>query len=158
MKNILFPVLFVSFIVSGCETMPEQQTKSPLELQAIQAKEFETEKKVAFAATLSVFQDLGYIISSANLDTGLITGKSPTKQSYNLWLGRNTMSDIKATAFVEEIVQNRTKVRLNFVNTSQTSTGYGMKGEREFPIESPEMYQDTFTKIQQAIFIRKNTN
>jgi hypothetical protein len=156
MKNTLWFVLVISVIVSGCETMPEQ-TKSPLELHAIQSKEFEIGKKIAFAATLSVFQDLGYIVSSANLDTGLITAKSPTKQNFVPFVGQR-MTDIKATAFVEEIVQNRTKVRLNYVNSSQTSSGYGMKGEREFPIETPEMYQDTFTKIQQAIFIRKNIN
>lgn len=95
--------------------------------------------------------------SSANLDTGLITAKSPTKQDFQLFVGQR-MQDIKATAFVEEIVSNRTKIRLNFVNSTQTSSGYGMKGEHELPIEAPEMYQDTFAKIQQGIFVRKNTN
>lgn len=156
MKKSLWLMLAVVVAIAGCETMPKQ-TKSPLELQAIQSKEFETSKKVAFAATLSVFQDLGYTVSSANLDTGLITAKSPTKQDFQLFVGQR-MQDIKATAFVEEIVPNRTKIRLNFVNSTQTSSGYGMKGEHELPIEAPEMYQDTFAKIQQGIFVRKNTN
>lgn len=156
-KNLwLVLIIAVTMAVAGCETIPKQ-TKSPLELQAIQSKEFETSKKIAFAATLSVFQDMGYTVSSANLDTGLIAAKSPTKQDFQLFVGQR-MTDIKATAFVEEIVQNRTKVRLNFVNSTQTSSGYGMKGERELPIETPEMYQDTFAKIQQGIFVRKNIN
>lgn len=150
----LWLVLAITVAVAGCETMPKQ-TKSPLELQAIQSKEFETSKKIAFAATLSVFQDLGYTVSSANLDTGLITAKSPTKQDFQLFVGQR-MIDIKATAFVEEIVSGRTKIRLNYVNSTQTSSGYGMKGEHELPIETPEIYQDTFAKIQQGIFIRKN--
>lgn len=154
MRKNLWLVLAIAVAVAGCEVMPKQ-TKSPLELQAIQAKEFETSKKIAFAATLSVFQDLGYTVSSANLDTGLITAKSPTQQDFQLFVGQR-MKDIKATAFVEEIVQNRTKVRLNFVNSTETSGGYGMKGGHEAPIETPEMYQDTFAKIQQGIFVRKN--
>lgn len=156
MKKSLWLMLAIVVAVAGCEAMPKQ-TKSALELQSIQSKEFETSKKIAFAATLSVFQDLGYTVSSANLDTGLITAKSPTKQDFQLFVGQR-MQDIKATAFVEEIVSNRTKIRLNFVNSTQTSSGYGMKGEHELPIEAPEMYQDTFAKIQQGIFVRKNTN
>jgi len=157
MKKSLWLLLAAVVVVSGCETMPKQSTKSPLELQAIQSKEFETSKKIAFAATLSVFQDLGYTVSSANLDTGLITAKSPTKQDFVPFVGQR-MTDVKATAFVEEIVPNRTKIRLNYVNNTQTSGGKGQRGEREFPIEAPEMYQDTFAKIQQGIFVRKNTN
>ena len=154
MKNLVL-ALVVLLAISGCESIPKS-TKSPLELQSIQSKEFETSKKIAFAAVLSVFQDVGYTVSSANLDTGLITAKSPTKQGFQLFVGQ-TMEDIKATAFIEEIVANRTKVRVNLVSSKETSSGYGMKGGYELPIESPEMYQDVFAKIQQGIFVRKNT-
>ena len=153
-KNILV-ILALSIILTGCETMPKS-TKTALELQSIQTKEFEASKKVAFAATLSVFQDVGYTVTSANLDTGLITAKSPTKQDFVLFVGQR-MRDVKATAFVEEIVNNRTKVRVSLVNSSETSNGYGMKGGHETPEESPEVYQDIFAKVQQGIFVRKNT-
>lgn len=153
-KNILV-ILALSIMVTGCETIPKS-TKTALELQSIQTKEFETSKKVAFAATLSVFQDVGYTVTSANLDTGLITAKSPTKQDFVLFVGQR-MRDVKATAFVEEIVNNRTKVRVSLVNSSETSNGYGMKGGHEIPEESPEVYQDIFAKVQQGIFVRKNT-
>lgn len=155
MKNNLWIMLGVLLVLAGCETMPKS-TKTALELQSIQSKEFETSKKVAFAATLSVFQDVGYTVSTANLDTGLITAKSPTKAGFELFIGQ-TMEDIKATAFVEEIVANRTKVRINLVSSKETSSGYGMKGGYEIPIEKPEIYQDIFAKIQQGIFVRKNT-
>ena len=136
--------------------MDQGPTKTPLELQSIQAKEFETSKKIAFAATLSVFQDLGYIVESASYETGLITAKSPTKQSFIPFVGQ-VMKFVKATAFVEEVTPGRTKVRTNIVNSQNSSSGYGMIGESESPIETPDTYQDLFTKIQQAIFIRKNT-
>src|SRR3990167_6121539 len=99
MKKNLCLMLVMLLAIAGCETMPKA-TKSALELQSIQSKEFETSKKVAFAAVLSVLQDVGYTVSSANLDTGLITAKSPTKQGFQLFVGQ-TMEDIKATAFVE---------------------------------------------------------
>lgn len=154
MKKNILAILLLSFIITGCETIPKS-TKTALELQSIQSKEFETNKKIAFAATLSVFQDVGYTVTSASLDTGLITAKSPTKQDFVLFVGQR-MRDVKATAFVEEIVSNRTKVRVSLVNSSETSNGYGMKGGHEIPEESPEVYQDIFAKVQQAIFVRKN--
>lgn len=154
MKKNLWIMLIMLLAVAGCETVPVS-TKSALELQAIQSKEFETSKKIAFAATLSVFQDIGYTVSSANLDTGLITAKSPTTQTLQIFVGQR-MADIKATAYIEEIVPNRTKVRVSLVNSVETSGGYGMKGGHENPIETPEMYQDIFAKIQQGIFVRKN--
>lgn len=69
-------ILLISLLcVIGC-AVQQKSTKTSLELQAIQAKEFETTKKIAFASVLSVFQDLGYIIGSADFDTGFITAKS----------------------------------------------------------------------------------
>lgn len=155
MKKNLWIMLGVLLVLAGCQAMPKS-TKTALELQSIQSKEFEANKKVAFAAVLSVFQDVGYTVSSANLDTGLITAKSPTKAGFQLFVGQ-TMEDIKATAFVEEIVANRTKVRINLVSSKETSSGSGMKGGYEMPIEAPETYQDIFAKVQQGIFVRKNT-
>lgn len=153
MKKTLY--LLLTLILSACVSQPVS-TKSPLELQAIQSKEFETNKKVAFAATLSVFQDMGYIIESASFETGLVTSKSPTKQEYDWVWGGQIMKFVKATAFVEELAPNRTKVRVNLVNSKATSSAYGMKGEQDAPIETPDVYQDLFTKVQQGIFIRKN--
>ena len=81
-------VVLLCLFLSSCATMDQGPTKTPLELQSIQAKEFETSKKIAFAATLSVFQDLGYIVESASFETGLITAKSPTKQSFVPFVGQ----------------------------------------------------------------------
>lgn len=154
MKKKLFAILLLSLVITGCQTTPTS-TKTPLELQAIQAKEFETTKKVAFGAALSVLQDYGYIVDSASFETGLITAKSPTKNKFVPFVGQK-MSLIKTTAFVEEITAGRTKIRVNFVDSVSTSSGYGMKTENEVPIETPDTYQDFFAKVQQGIFVRKN--
>jgi hypothetical protein len=156
LKKLSTLLVASTLMLSGCVTPPPPQ-KSALELQAIQVKEFETSHKVAFTAVMSVFQDLGYTISSASIETGLITAKSPTKQEFVPFVGQQ-MSDEKANAFVEQIGKDRTKVRLSFVKTFQTSSGYGMRGEREIPVQEAGPYQNAFGKIQQSIFVRNNTN
>lgn len=149
-----YTVIIILVLLAGCvaTTGPE---KTSIQLQAFQSKEFETTKKIAFASTMSVFQDLGYTIGAADLETGLITAKSPTKQDFQLFVGQR-MQDVKATAFVEVMGKKRAKVRLNFVNSTQTSSGYGMKGSHEQPIEDPKVYQETFVKITKAIFVRES--
>lgn len=155
MSKITSLALVAILGLSGCVTQPTQQ-KSSLELQAIQAKEFETTHKIAFTATLSVFQDLGYIIKTASLETGLVTAKSPTTQRFVPFVGR-VMNEENASAFVEQVGPNRTRIRLSFVNNVQTSGG-GMTGQRDTPIQDPIPYQNAFAKIQQSIFVRSNLN
>lgn len=153
MKKNLLVLVLLSLVITGCETIPKS-TKTPLELQAIQSREFETSKKVAFAATLSVLQDLAYISDSASFETGLITAKSPMQNNFKPFVGR-VMSTTKVNAFVEEISPGRTKVRINFVDSRYVQNSYGRQ-EKEDPIETPDMYQSFFAKVQQAIFVRKN--
>jgi len=141
-------------LLTGCAAQTNS-TKTSIQLQAFQSKEFETNKKIAFASTMSVFQDLGYTLGTADLDTGFITAKSPTKQDFALFVGQR-MKDVKATAFVETMGKKRTKIRLNFVNSTQTSSGYGMKGAHDQPVEDPKVYQETFVKIKKAIFVRES--
>lgn len=157
MKRSISVILVSVFaaILAGCAAPAPQ--KSALEIQAIQVKEFETTQKIAFAAVMSVFQDLGYTINSASVDTGLITAKSPTVQSFVPFVGLQ-MTDEKATAFVEQIADRRIKIRLSFVKTAQTSSGYGQRGEQERPVHEPAAYQAAFAKIQQSIFVRTNAN
>lgn len=152
-KTLSFLTVFSCILMSGCVTTAPQKTS--LELQAIQAREFETTKKVAFAATLSVFQDLGYVISSAHLDTGFISAKSPTQTGRGFFV--NVMEDTKATAFVEQMKPNLARVRLNFVSSRETSGDYGDKTLKDSPVEDPAVYENAFTRIREAIFIRTAT-
>ena len=144
-------VSMLVFLVPGC-IMPAKPQLTSLQLQAIQSRDFETSKKVAFASVMSVFQDLGYIIESANLNTGFITAKSPTKSGFDFQ--GSAMRCTKATAFIEELRPGLTKVRLNFVDSRETSSQQGAKNMNEEPVESGQIYQNAFTKIQEAIFIR----
>ena len=150
----VFSIISLLFVMlTGCATAPPPKTS--LQLQAFQSREFETTLKIGFASVMSVFQDLGYTIGGADFDTGFITAHSPTQQTFVPFVGQK-MTHVNATAFVEPMGQNRTKIRLNYVLVAQTSSGYGMKGQKEIAIEEPEKYQESFEKIQKAIFVREN--
>jgi 16S rRNA C1402 (ribose-2'-O) methylase RsmI len=160
MKNSLSIALLVgtTFLFTGCtSTKPE---KTSLEIQAIQSKSFEAKRSVAFASTLSVFQDLGYIIQSADKDTGFITARSATKNSTDFWaamsgLSKNTKTN--ATAFIEELKPGLTKVRLNFVVSNSSSSAYGQNTANDNVIDDPKVYETAFNKIGDAIFIRTSS-
>jgi hypothetical protein len=142
-------LLTLTIMVASCSTR-EQPTS--LQLQAFQRKEFPTSKTVAFGSVVSVLQDMGYIISSADKETGLITAGSPTKTV--VFFGSH-MSNTKANAFVESFGAKRTAIRLTFVESKEGSSGYGMKSKSDKPIYDPIVYQNAFEKIGQAIFVRE---
>jgi hypothetical protein len=153
--KIIIASISIAFLLVGCVPSNYKPTKTSLELQAFQSKEFDTNKKVAFASTMSVFQDFGYSITSSDLETGYISAKSPTQNEVGF--GKMIMKDTKATAFVEELHTGKTKVRLNFVNTEEWSGAYGGRMLQDNPIEDPGVYNNAFTKIQEAVFIRTAT-
>jgi hypothetical protein len=141
---------------NGCMPGNYKSTKTSLELQSIQSKEFATTKKIAFASTLSVFQDLGYIIESGDFETGLVTGKSPTKGG--VIFGGRTQEFRRVTGFVETLRKDLAKIRINFVDVTKASSGYGMQQGVDVPVEEPKIYQEVFEKIRKAIFVRKNVD
>ena len=159
MKNLLLGGVF-AFCLVGCATMPKQAPTS-LQIQAFQTKEFETSKSIVFGSVISVFQDLGYIVQSADKDTGFVTAASPAsnKTSFLEAMGGVSSSGAtKATAFVEEIRPGFVTVRLNFVDTKHFSGAYGRGGDQDSPILNPAPYQAAFEKIDTAIFIRQGNN
>src|SRR3546814_5181102 len=87
---------------------------SPLQLQAMQTKEFEAAKEPVFASVMSVLQDAGCRIENADLATGLITGigSSKGKMVYSLWsgFGKSKKTPIVST-YIEQI--DRKSTRLN---------------------------------------------
>jgi len=152
-------VIIVSTIIAlnltGCAGGQQKPQMTPLEVQSIQTREFESSKKIVFASVISVFQDLGYTIKSADNDTGLINAESTTQQDTNwqLFAGVIVMEQTVATAFVEEI-RDRTRVRLNFVTTTQSSSAYGQNSREDVAILDATVYTNAFERIENAIFIR----
>ena len=165
-KRRLLPAVICAGVVflAGC-TRPGP-TLTPLEIQGLQTREFEHDKAIVFASTMSVFQDLGYIVSSADLDTGLITTESPATSDraafparftilpeLMIWSDVTSVMQTKATAFIEQI-GNRSRVRLNFVVTRQASSAHGQTSRQDTPILDATVYQNAFERIANAIFVR----
>ncbi|MEP7006627.1 MAG: hypothetical protein ABI810_11640 [Sphingomonas bacterium] len=138
----------------------KKPTPTGLELQQIQSRDIEGSKKVVFGAVMSVLQDSGYRIQAADKETGLITGVASTKAKLT-WMpfvgfGSSKKSPV-VSAFIEDKTVSITRVRLSFVMAKVRSTfNYGTAPEDEDPIYDPQVYQDAFEKINQAVFIRLN--
>ncbi len=150
----LFPLLFV-FLV-GCATQPKI-VQSQMEIRAYQSHEYETTKRVAFDSTMSVLQDAGFIIESADFETGFITGKGTTKSRTAIWFGAMN-EHVRMTAFVEQRTPSLARVRVNLVESSQRKSVWNESQDviNESGIRDPVTYQQLFEKIDQAVFIKKN--
>lgn len=164
MKKYVAPVVAgLFFLTFGNQPALSKQKKQPvmtgLQLQQIQAHEFDGDKKTVFASVMSVFQDAGYRIQSADFETGLITGigSSKGKVTYNFFwgFGKSKKTPI-VSAFIEEINKDMTRARLNFVMGKMKSTIYSAQPQDEEPITDPEVYKDAFEKIEQAVFLRQS--
>ena len=156
---ILILILCTLVSLVGCAQTQKNyvSTKTSLELQAIQKREFETTYKTAFAATLSIFQDKGFIINTADATTGLVTAASNKDSKFIPFVGQ-AIEYTKSTAFIELVSSGKVAIRLNFVKHQETSNGYGMAGGNSVPIEDPVFYQKIFEDIQKGIFVRSNLN
>lgn len=156
-------IRFVAFalcglVLSGCAGSARQEPTS-LEIQAFQSREFEATKGEVFGSVMSVFQDLGYIIESADVETGFITSASASQNKTNFWQALNYVSSsgqTKATAFVEPLASGRVRARLNFVDTENKSGRFGQAMSEDTPIMDPAVYKAAFDKIEEALFIRQS--
>lgn len=147
--------VFLVVLVAGC-VPPQEPQLTPLQIQSLQSREYEESKEIVFPSVLSVFQDLGYIVKTADKDTGFITAESPIGggSSYNIFLGlTKTTAQTAATAFIEQIGKY-SKVRINLVVKKASSSAYGQNSANDTPILDAQVYQNAFNKIESAIFIR----
>lgn len=155
-------IFITTFLLVGCATNEPAIEKTSLEIQAVQAKNFEADKATTFRSVISVLQDLGYVIGAAGLDTGVITAESPTAQDTSggavfasVFGGVRTENKTTVTASVEDFGAKTTRVRLNFVNKKFRSGAYGQRAADEVAVHDPKPYETAFEKIGEAIFIRQ---
>lgn len=160
MKKIAVAAIGVSLALGGGPAFAKDKKAemSPLQLQAMQTKDFEEKKEVVFASVMTVMQDAGYRIDNADLATGIITGmgSSKGKMVYSLWSGFGKSKKTPIVSSYIEQIGGVTRVRLNFVMAKVKSSLYGSQPQDEEPITDAEVYQDAFSKIDQALFIRQS--
>ena len=161
---------------AGCTLVGPKPELTPLELQALQTREFNARYPAAFSATLSVLQDLGYIVESADKEAGYITARGEYKPARgesgggSLW-GRleRVLSDVvdsslQLTASVESIAPERARVRVNMIakvtRAHETPHEGGVHSQRKtesFSLTEPERYQRFFERLDAALFIRRHS-
>jgi len=149
-------LLSMMFAPSAAFAKKEVQL-TPMELQALQQREFETTKDTLFASVMSVFQDLGYTIDGADLATGFITASSATDNKTNFGealFGVRASGNTRATAFVEKMANGMARVRLNFQNSKTRSGAYGQTSKKDKAVLDPATYQAAWEKIDEALFVR----
>ncbi|MDC9701417.1 MAG: hypothetical protein PSN37_04230 [Alphaproteobacteria bacterium] len=151
----IFIAILATLILSGCMTTPKP-TMTSLEIRSIQSREYEAPKEVVFPSVISVFQDLGYTISNADIQTGLISAESSSESNSvisKILLGVTNVSQTRATAFVEQI-RDKTNARLSFVLVNKSSSAWGQADRQDTPLLDARLYQNAFERIEDAIFIR----
>ncbi|KPJ67983.1 MAG: hypothetical protein AMJ43_00775 [Coxiella sp. DG_40] len=153
-------ILLSPILLYGCASQPQL---NPLQIQAMQTQEFSVTKRQAYDATVTVLQNEGYEIKSANFDTGIVTAQSPTIQKFFKGRSHNTIS-----AFVTKTQkQGKTVSRIRISNmltrelpqteTSfiagsfiHTKSGINTKDEQ---VLDPEFYKEIFKEIRQQLFV-----
>lgn len=153
-KLLLLLFLILSLVFSGCALLEniQQPQLTPLEIQNLETREYSAPKERVFASVMSVFQNLGYNIVSADQATGFISAKSLLQ----------SRGQFTATAFIETI-GNNTRVRLSFVKTTCSMTpSYNFSDEKfhykkyktEKQVLDAALYQNTFDQIDSELFVR----
>lgn len=153
-KNLIV-LMLASVLVTGCMATAKKPEMTPLQIQSLQSREYESKKDIVFPSIISVFQDIGYTISNADIQTGLISAESSSQSDFmsKFWLGMTKVSQTKATAFVEQI-GDKTRARLNFVEIKKSSSGWGQSDREDTPLLDSKLYENAFNKIENAIFMR----
>lgn len=151
-------VAWLAVVVAGCTLPSPAPTLTPLQIQALQTREYEESKEIVFPSVISVFQDLGYIIKSADITTGLVTADSAVKggSDWDVFLGfQSTIRQTVATAFVERIGKT-TRLRLNILQKNSSSSFEGQQHANDTIILDAKIYQNAFERIENAIFVRSS--
>jgi hypothetical protein len=180
--KIFTPLLLLLIcMLCGCVAFDDVggvRPRTSVEIQSMQTREFDTSYRIAFAAVVDVFQDLGYVIQSSDFTTGLIIAKRSTSGAttrvtyasspfepavFNQMLyGRSAFEHGMASAerfgtvHVEELSDYRVSIRVSFVRCNRESYPSGHTNEYSSAVEDNDVYVDFFSKIDKSIFVRQN--
>lgn len=92
--------------MSGCASSgPQQPNLTPLQIQLMQNKVFNVDLRTTFDATVTVMQNLGYIIQDANFNSGIITAKST--QTANFWVIQNIQKLLRLSNLIDNQIKTR---------------------------------------------------
>ena len=125
----------VSVILVGCASSKDELFKmgysSQVELRSFQSRVFDTtDKQKTLKSVISTMQDLGFVISKADAQVGVVTGSK--------FADRNS---VILSVTVRSKNDKQILVRANAQQQLES-------------IEDPQMYQDFFNALQKAMFLK----
>jgi hypothetical protein len=156
-KNLTIALLVGATIIASPAQAKKAPELTPMELQSLQSREYQTTKDQVFSSVVSVFQDLGYQMNAADVTTGFISAGSANKNKTGFleaMVGMRSSGGSRVTGFVETMPSGWTRVRLNFMNTKNSSSAYGSSSSKDTPVLDPKTYQVAFEHIEEALFER----
>ena len=96
----------VCCVLGGCGDAPQMTS---LQLKSLQEREFESSKKTVFASTVSVLQDLGYLIKTVDYKGDEFPKKTTVRLNFvtndvsEHWFGRDTTEE---TVILDPVIYN----------------------------------------------------
>jgi hypothetical protein len=174
------------FLLLSLSLNVEGQTKSSVELQAIQTRVYEYHERGTIRAILAVLQNNKFENIRSDANAGLITAELPSKMAGDtqeeqvaktaagavlsavipfggLFAPEQRAGSKSRTlsATIEEIGQNRTSVRILLKETERiTKSGFLGSSSEELKENDmtgqPQVYQRIFQEIDKEIFLRQN--
>lgn len=90
--------MIMVLVLGGCVSAPPppKPKLNPLQIQAMQTRDFEATKRPVFNAVMTTLQNEGYTVEAANYDTGFITAKSTTRNTPFSTVEGTSDSDLNA--------------------------------------------------------------
>jgi hypothetical protein len=133
-KFLPFTVLMAIFL-TGCVTDSRKELfrvdTSQVQLRSFQTRAFDTKDRDKTLKTIiATMQDLGFVITRADADVGIVTGSK---------LAGNNSALLTVT--VRDKNEKQIMVRANAQQKLKA-------------VESPEMYQDFFVALERAMFLK----
>jgi len=155
-----FLILLSAILLSGCASQPQL---NPLQIQTMQTQEFSVTKRQAYDATVTVLQNKGYEIKSANFDTGIVTAQSPTISKAFRGRSHNTISayvtntrksgkKVSRIRISNMLTREIPETDTSFLIGSFVSTKRNINTKDEQVLD-PEFYKEVFNEIRQQLFV-----
>ncbi|WP_222705773.1 hypothetical protein [Salidesulfovibrio onnuriiensis] len=160
-------LLVAAFLLGGCikaNTPPPLPEMTQLQVRQMQTREYQSgSEKEVMKALVAALLDEGYIVSSADMDLGLI---SAAKESYeldedtknfmefNYGVGKGTYQTTKRLEASTTVRQHNDviRVRVNIIAKALNNNGGIIWSQ---PVYDLETYQRLFSKVDKAVFLER---
>lgn len=156
-------VLIMASILAGCAPQKIELPKTQLQMREFQTRSYPAKDvKMVMKAVLNALQDEGYIIKSADIDLGFISGSKDVDiedktQAFIALLFGGAQARYQKSAILDVSANvsdfgNETKVRVTFQTKTVDNFGSPLSATQ---VDDERFYQDFFSKVDKSLFFEK---